>query len=679
MALSSTVTASAPASSPAPILQPGQQLANGVYTIQNLLSKGGMGSIYLATDRQAFDRVVVIKAMIDYFDPTDPQQVQDAQQRFLTEAQTLAKLRHPAIPQIYSYFQDGSHNYIVMEYIEGHDLETGLTRTDPHTGVPITGTAYPQNQVLQWGIALCRVLEYLANRDPHPVIHHDIKPANLLLDSHSGDVRLVDFGTAKARLLMQAGGGVGLQKTSVYGTQGYAAPEQYRGESEPRSDVYALAATLYHLATDDNPGEHPFSFPKLSDLGAFGDLLGGALAHAVDQRPTAATLRQQFKRLHDGIGQWSIMTPNSLTVGNLPELVQWCLAHWDEARTWLYAELPQQIEMRWGDSQTAQTLRSTRDAQQNQDIALNIALRLLDPTLPPPQIAFYPPRADFGVVVPSDTKTQQVMVINQGPGYAEIQLVTPSWVTVNPQQVALRPGAATTVTVTLRLQAHHTLGTFNDVLTAQLQYHNAFRMPLTAQVVLRLPSGDEFTTIKELVDWCEANWNSAVQWLHQSDTSTSLHTQIKPFITDTLTLNHRPLSIYKGNVGKDLDAVLAVIDPHGFRATLPDLTVSPTTIDIRALHRSSQTLVLKNISRRHISVEVELPPWVSGDFMTTELSPGAERELRIHFNHSKIPLETPQADIFIRHESIDLIIVPIVGQIPLWQRLWFRTNSYFDR
>lgn len=234
-----------------PSFQAGHVFADGRYTIQRLLSKGGMGTIYLASDHHAFDRTVVVKALLDYFDPADPQQVQSAQQRFLAEAQTLATLRHPAIPQIYTYFQEGPHNYIVMEYIEGHDLERRLTHTDPLTGDRVPGSAYPIPEVIQWGIDLCKVLEYLASRQPHPVVHHDIKPANLLLDSHSEAVRLVDFGTAKARLLLQAKGGVGLQKTSVYGTQGYAAPEQYRGESEPRSDVYALATTLYHLATDD--------------------------------------------------------------------------------------------------------------------------------------------------------------------------------------------------------------------------------------------------------------------------------------------------------------------------------------------------------------------------------------------------------------------------------------------
>src|SRR5205085_4763278 len=88
-------------------LTPGQSLANGRFTVRQALSKGGMGAIYLASDNEAFGRLVVIKAMLDYFDSTDVRAVQEARARFLQEARTLSLLRHPAIPQIFTYFQDG--------------------------------------------------------------------------------------------------------------------------------------------------------------------------------------------------------------------------------------------------------------------------------------------------------------------------------------------------------------------------------------------------------------------------------------------------------------------------------------------------------------------------------------------------------------------------------------------
>ena len=274
-------------------LRPGQRVRN--YTVARVLSKGGMGVVYLAADHAAFDRTVVIKELLDYFDPADPNAVRAAQDRFRDEARTLAALRHPGIPQIYTFFSHDVSNYMVLEYIAGRDLEHGL-KTASQQPSGNGGDAYPEADVVRWGIGLCKVLEYLAGRRPAPVVHHDIKPANLVLDADSGEVRLVDFGTARARLLAQPGGGVGRHKSSIYGTVGYAPPEQYQGVSEPRSDVYALAATLYHLLTNEDPRVNPFHFPRLPDLPAgLRAALEPALELNVARRCSANELRRALE------------------------------------------------------------------------------------------------------------------------------------------------------------------------------------------------------------------------------------------------------------------------------------------------------------------------------------------------------------------------------------------------
>ncbi|GIV98441.1 MAG: hypothetical protein KatS3mg057_3098 [Herpetosiphonaceae bacterium] len=117
-----------------------------------------------------------------------------------------------------------------MEYISGPDLEQGLTRIDT-AGQVIQGSPQPLEQILRDGIELCRILEYLARQSP-PIVHHDIKPANLIRDAESHEVFLVDFGSVARPVAGQQG------ITIVYGTPGYAAPECYRGISDPRSDVY---------------------------------------------------------------------------------------------------------------------------------------------------------------------------------------------------------------------------------------------------------------------------------------------------------------------------------------------------------------------------------------------------------------------------------------------------------
>lgn len=187
-------------------LRPGQQLQGGKYTIVRPLGKGGMGVVYLASQSIAGTRrIVVVKEMLDYYDSRNPEEAQAARARFQKEAATLTTLNHTSIPQVFDYFSEGSRNYIVMQHIEGESLDQRLTRYDGE-GNLIKGQPQLPSKVAQWGIQLCRVLEYLAAHQdpvtgkPQPVVHHDIKPANVIIDPHAENVWLVDFGTARARI-----------------------------------------------------------------------------------------------------------------------------------------------------------------------------------------------------------------------------------------------------------------------------------------------------------------------------------------------------------------------------------------------------------------------------------------------------------------------------------------------
>jgi len=271
------------------LLKPGQMVDGGTYRIMRLLGKGGMGAVYLAANTKAFDRPCVVKEVIEYYDPTDPEARRKALQRFEDEARTLAALKHGNIPDIYAYFSKNGHNYLVMEYIEGRDLSLGLTRRQG--GRTIEGGPLPADDVTQYVIEICGVLAYLEQQQP-PVIHNDIKPANIILDKNTGRAVLVDFGTAKTRYTAGQAGKPGRQESSVFGTVGYAAPELYEGKAEPRSDVFALAATAYHLLTDDDPRAHPFKFPKMDAIPQpLRQALAGALALEVGERFSADQLR----------------------------------------------------------------------------------------------------------------------------------------------------------------------------------------------------------------------------------------------------------------------------------------------------------------------------------------------------------------------------------------------------
>ena len=447
-----------PPSAPYVGLQPGQALKSGAYTVERQLGKGGMGAAYLATQIIAGSpRKVVVKEMLDYFDPDDPVEAAKARRRFREEAATLVTLSHPGIPGIYDYFTEGDRNYIVMEYIAGSDLQQKISHQDEQ-GNRIHGQPRSTRQVLEWGIELCKVLAYLERQNP-PVVHHDIKPANIILDESSGRPRLVDFGTAKARLMQQQGGQAGARKSSICGTEGYAAPEMYDQVSTPRSDVYSLAVTMYHLLTDDDPRTHPYQYPKMHTLSAeVAHALSWALNDKPERRPTAEQLCTQLgMRLGQIVTPTRAVQPFTFKKGHIArtpqELVPLCDLFWEQARGFAY-EGP--FEKWFADLNRHDLVSELQDItrqHENRDIGLEKFLRSLDPDLPLPQGIVTPRSVDFGLcdpligVPPSAT----ICVSNGGRGclYGAVKPSAP-WLHVADQRFALVSGEARELPIQVR-------------------------------------------------------------------------------------------------------------------------------------------------------------------------------------------------------------------------------------
>lgn len=225
-------------------LEPGVTLQDR-YLVLALHGAGGMSSVYRARDLHFpnVTKTVAVKEMINM--ATDPSMHEMIIRNFEREADLLATLSHPAIPRIYDYFTHESSSYLVMEFIDGKDLEAVLQESDDFL---------PEDQVVKWAIELCDVLDYLHHHKPQPVIFRDVKPSNIMVDGYDS-IRLIDFGIAR---IFQPG-----QKGTMIGTDGYAPPEQYRGEASPPGDMYALGATLHHLLTRRDPrAEPPFSFSE---------------------------------------------------------------------------------------------------------------------------------------------------------------------------------------------------------------------------------------------------------------------------------------------------------------------------------------------------------------------------------------------------------------------------------
>ena len=432
-------------------LQPGQVL-DGNYRVVRSLGKGGMGAVWLVAQLKAFDRLAVLKEVIDYFDPTDAAERQRAVERFEAEARTLAELKHPGIPDLYSFFSVSGHNYLVMEYVEGPDLDEGLTHEARDTGQLVHGGPLPAERVLRYTIQICEVLEYLAGRQP-PVVHNDIKPGNIIVDGHSGRAVLVDFGTAKTRYL-RSQGQPDAGKESVYGTVGYAAPELYHGRSEPRSDVYSLAATAYHLLTDDDPRDHPFQYPHLEALPSpVADILRAALAERVEDRPTATQFRERLEGYLSGQAAplHALAFPGGEAAGSRAELLALMIKHWSFAAGILQdGSLVRWLRGTLHDTEAVQAAEAAL-AQWPADAnaALDALIRKLDPGAMPPgrlelrTTSLYLPKVGVG-----QRLRQEIQIANRGAGYLRGEVFSSlPWVQVSRTTFACPPGQVVGVAV----------------------------------------------------------------------------------------------------------------------------------------------------------------------------------------------------------------------------------------
>jgi len=202
-----------------------------------------MGSVYRSRDLHFPNvvKLVAVKEMVNL--APDPQMRKTIVENFEREANILATLTHPSIPSIFDYFSNEDRSYLVLEYINGKDLEAVVRDSEGFL---------PTAQVISWMLELCDVLSFLHGHKPDQIIFRDMKPSNVMVDNR-GHIMLVDFGIAKQ---FQTG-----QKGTMIGTEGYSPPEQYRGEATHLADIYALGATVHHLLTKKDPRlEPPFSF-----------------------------------------------------------------------------------------------------------------------------------------------------------------------------------------------------------------------------------------------------------------------------------------------------------------------------------------------------------------------------------------------------------------------------------
>lgn len=220
-------------------------LVDGKYKILSVIGKGGMSVVYMAINEKANKTWAVKEIRKD-----GVLNFEAVKQGLVAETEMLKKLDHPNLPSIIDVIEDDETLIIVMDYIEGNSLNKTLEEYG----------AQPQEHVIEWAKQLCDVLGYLHSRVP-PIIYRDLKPSNIMLKP-DGNLSLIDFGTAREFKERN------LEDTTCLGTIGYAAPEQFggQGQTDARTDIYGLGATLHHLLTGCNPSEPPYEIRPIRDI-----------------------------------------------------------------------------------------------------------------------------------------------------------------------------------------------------------------------------------------------------------------------------------------------------------------------------------------------------------------------------------------------------------------------------
>lgn len=250
---------------------PSETVLGGRYLVLRRLGQGGMGAVYLAHD-QRLDINCAIKEMSAGLLKTEDER-ERARRAFHEEAKLLARLSHPNLPRVSDHFSEDGKEYLLMEYVPGDTLAQIMRRNPPPWSIA---------EVMVLVEPLTDVLQYLHTRTP-PIIFRDLKPANVMR-TPEGQIKLIDFGIAR---LFKAGQS---HDTQAFGTMGYSAPEQYgQGQTDARSDVYALAVLIHQLVSAHDPITQPFNVPLAHRLNPrvpeqFSAVLQTAMSHDPEDR-----------------------------------------------------------------------------------------------------------------------------------------------------------------------------------------------------------------------------------------------------------------------------------------------------------------------------------------------------------------------------------------------------------
>lgn len=458
------------------------------YLVRETIGKGGFGEAYLVFDRQ-LNRFCVAKRQVP--NPKWNARTKElAAQNFVREAQLLVTLNapgHPNIPEIYEFLPE--QRCLVMKYVEGRNLSE-ILRERRSLLHPAESMAIARD--------VASALSYMHARRPEPVLHRDVKLANILLDS-SGRVWLIDFGLSRALAVHVQNDP---RHTQLAGTLGITPPEQWRGQAEARSDVYALAATLHILLTGFQP-----MFTK-ADLPNFlsgvlqpypparsidpaipvevENLLLHGLAFKPSERPSAAAFYQALEKLLAPRNQAKLQAPDGAPISDEQALMVWAEANWEHAMAWLYGNLADQVEKLWGRNKLAAEMRAaTTQHPKDRNAGLDWLLAKHDPEgFGAEQTRLVADRRilDFGSMALEERRDEWLLISNRGRRYARVTLQHPRWIVPSLLSFNLAPGQRQQLKISADMRRATESGKLRDALLLKEQHGLNFRIEVQAQL-----------------------------------------------------------------------------------------------------------------------------------------------------------------------------------------------------
>lgn len=282
------------------MLEEGKKLAEK-YRIDELVGKGGMGSVYRAEDLCDHTIWAVKEERIS----------RSNEQLLRQESAILLKLNHPLLPKAREIFEINEYLYIVMEFVRGQTLQSILNENGK----------VPESVAWKWFQQISDVLAYLHGLDT-PIVYRDLKPSNIMIQP-SGDIKLIDFGLAEEYRTNKRQG-----KKILALTRGYAAPEQYDGRyrDDVRTDIYALGVTMHYAVTGKNPNKPPFRFRPVRKLNssvsyAMEYIIGKCIQPSPDKRyANACELSRELQNMQSLEKRMKVKRRNRYVAGILAGL-----------------------------------------------------------------------------------------------------------------------------------------------------------------------------------------------------------------------------------------------------------------------------------------------------------------------------------------------------------------------